>query len=94
MKDAIKDDKKTRLLDTAIDTENAIETFTEANTEELTASEDFSYYKNRIDKILYRKGCFSCQIADDSAGSESSETVVDRGHGNFLLLIFTKINRY
>ena len=51
MRDAIKDDIKTRLLDTAIDPENTIETNTEADTEEIQTI-DNNYLINAIDSCI------------------------------------------
>lgn len=51
MKDATKDDIKTSLLNTGLDTENAIQTNTEADTEELT-SIDNNYLINAIDTCI------------------------------------------
>ena len=52
MRSDISEIEKTSLLDTGLDTENAIQTATEADTEEITTSVDFSYYKNRIDESI------------------------------------------
>ena len=51
MKTAIKDDRKTSLLDMAIDTESAIETNTEANTENISVI-DNNYLINAIDSCI------------------------------------------
>lgn len=52
MRAAKKEIERSRIINTVNDTENAIQTNTEANTEEITASVDFSYYKNRIDESI------------------------------------------
>ena len=52
MRTDIKDSEKTRLLDTAIDTENAIQTNTKADTEEIRTI-DKSYLENRIIESIH-----------------------------------------